>query len=125
MASNPWQDYDFSKPYLTPGQADNEHGVWVNVLAPGTLTYAGVVPTPSIAIPMYAGWNLVAYPSFSTTYTLADFIADTGATRVETYDPAGGPYFLRHMTNPAEAFIPGSAYWADIPLDYTWTVAQA
>jgi hypothetical protein len=125
IASNPWQDYDFSKPYLTPGQADNAHGAWVNVLAPGTLTYAGVVPTPSIAITMYTGWNLVAYPSFSTTYTLADFIADTGATRVETYDPAGGPYFLRHMTNPAEAFIPGSAYWADIPTGITWTVAQA
>jgi hypothetical protein len=107
-----------------PGSVDNGHGAWLSVLADDWLTYAGVVPTPSIAIPMYAGWNLVGYPSFSTTYTVADFMMDTGATMVETYDPAA-PYHLRKMVNPAEAFIPGSAYWAYIPADITWTVMQA
>jgi hypothetical protein len=125
MAPNPWLDYDVTKPYSVAPMTDNTAGAWVNVLSADTLTYAGVVPTPSIDIQLYTGWNLVAYPSFSTTYTLADFIADTGATTVETYDAAGGPYFLRKMTNPAEAFVPGSAYWADVPGDVLWTVAQA
>jgi hypothetical protein len=123
-APNPWQDYDVNKPWLMAGAVDNGHGAWVNVLADDWLTYAGIVPTPSIDIPMYAGWNLVGFPTFSTTYTLADFMADTGATMVETYDPAG-PYHLRKMTNMAETFIPGSAYWAWVPADTTWTVMQA
>jgi hypothetical protein len=125
MASNPWQVYDTTKAYSTVPIADNAAGAWVNVLGVDTMTIAGVVPTPSIGIQLYAGWNLVGYPSFATTYTLADFMTDTGATRVETYDAGAGPYFLREMTNPAEAFIPGSAYWAYVPLDVMWTVAQA
>ncbi len=120
----PWHDYDVNKPWMVVGPVDNAHGAWINVLADDWLTYAGVVPIPYIDIPMYAGWNLVAFPSFSTTYTLADFIADTGATKIETYDPMD-PYRLRDVTNPAEAFIPGSAYWAYIPMDVTWTVMQA
>ena len=122
-ASNPWPDYDVTKPYSVVPMTDNAAGAWVNVLSAGTLTYAGVVPTPSISIQLYAGWNLVGYPSFSTTYTDADFIADTGATDIETYDPTG-PYHLRTMMT-GEAFVPGSAYWAYVPADVLWTVYQA
>jgi hypothetical protein len=122
-AANPWPDYDATKPYSVVPITDNTAGAWVNVLSAGTLTYAGVVPTPSIDIQLYKGWNLVGYPSFSTTYTDADFIADTGATDIETYDPTG-PYFLRDVI-PGEAFVPGSAYWAYVPADVLWNVAQA
>jgi hypothetical protein len=115
-ASNPWPDYDVTKPWSVVPITDNTAGAWVND--------AGVVPTPSIDIQLYAGWNLVAYPSFATTYTLADFIADTGAMDVETYDPTG-PYYLRTVSLPTEAFVPGAAYWAYVPADIIWTVAQA
>ena len=124
MAANPWPTYDVTKPYSVVPITDNAAGAWVNVVSAGTLTYAGVVPTPTIDIQLYTGWNLVGYPSFSTTYTLADFIADTGATDVETYDPTG-PYNLRSVTNLVETFVPGSAYWAYVPGDVLWIVAQA
>ncbi len=124
MSPNPWVDYDVNKPWTPVGMVDNQKAAWINVLVDDWMTYAGTVPTPSIAIQLEAGWNLIGYPSFSTTYTLADFIADTGATRVETFDPLD-PYHLRTMTNAAETFMPGSGYWAWIPNPTTWNVAQA
>ncbi|TET91725.1 MAG: hypothetical protein E3J35_01440 [Methanomassiliicoccales archaeon] len=123
--SRPWITYDVSKPYYAPDITDNFRGAWVNVLTDGYFTIAGVVPTPSMTIPLRVGWNLVAYPSFDTTYTLWDLLNDTNADRVETYDLAGAPYNLRHMTDPFETLVPGSGYWIQVSAPVDWVVWQA
>ena len=123
--TRPWITYDVNKAYHTPYSVDNLHGTWVNVLSDGYFTIAGRVPTSSFTISLRTGWNLVAYPSFDTTYTLGDLLADTNADRVETYDAAGAPYNLRHMTNPAETLVPGMGYWIQITTPVDWIVYQA
>ncbi|UCD92269.1 MAG: hypothetical protein JSV43_08655 [Methanobacteriota archaeon] len=122
--NRPWITYDVAKGYYTPGITDNFRGAWINVLADGYFTLAGVVPTPSMTIQLEMGWNLVGYPSFSNIYTLWDLLNATNADRVETYDPAGAPYNLRHMTDPFEVLTTGSGYWIHVSAPVTWTVMQ-
>jgi predicted GH43/DUF377 family glycosyl hydrolase len=61
---------------------DQTTGLWVNVTEFSRLTVAGAVPMQTV-IHMQTGWNLVSYPSFNTSYTVADLKVETGATRVE------------------------------------------
>ena len=109
------------KPY--PGKLQNVDllmALWVNVTENSNLTVAGLVPGSS-SIPLYSGWNLVGFPSFSTTYTVADLKAETGATRVEGYDPSSPPYFLREMLD-SDILQAGEGYWIHMSLNGIWTV---
>lgn len=101
-------------------KVDHLMGLWVNVTDNSNLTVAGLVPW-STDIQLMSGWNLVGFPSFSTTYTVADLKAETGATRVEGYDPVSSPYFLREMTG-SEVLQAGEGYWVYVLVDAIWTV---
>ena len=94
-------------------------GLWVVATGASTLTIAGVVPTQT-TIQLHKGWNLVSFPSFNTSYTVADLKADTGATRVEGYDTVP-PYYLR-VLGDAEVLQAGYGYWVSVELDIVWTV---
>jgi hypothetical protein len=120
----PWISYVPAKPYQQDLMVDNIHGVWVNILADEYFTYAGRVPQPSITIHIYPGWNLVAFPSFSTTYTTGDLMAVVPTDRIEAYDGANGPYYLRLMAD-GEALVPGDAYWIYSSGEVDWIVMQA
>ncbi|MEE9507593.1 MAG: NosD domain-containing protein, partial [Thermoplasmata archaeon] len=96
-------------------------GVWVNVTEDSNLTVAGVVPAQT-TIHLCSGWNLVSFPSFNASYTVADLKAETGATRVEGYDPAP-PYFLRVLSD-SDALLAGRAYWVKVQTDVVWVVAN-
>ncbi|MCK4456280.1 MAG: right-handed parallel beta-helix repeat-containing protein [Thermoplasmata archaeon] len=98
---------------------DHTQGIWVNVTEDSNLTVAGIVPTQT-SIHLTAGWNLVSFPSFSTTYTVADLKAEIGAMRVEGYDLAP-PYFLRTLGD-AEVLLAGEAYWIEVDADVDWMV---
>jgi hypothetical protein len=98
---------------------DHTAGIWVKVTQPCNLTVAGVVPAQT-AIQLHAGWNMVSFPSLNASYTVADLKADTGATRVEGYDPAP-PYFLR-VLGDAEVLQAGQGYWVMVAVDTVWTV---
>jgi parallel beta-helix repeat protein len=118
---NAWMSHMLFKPYR--GQlkrVDHKMGLWVNVTNNSNLTVAGLVPS-STDIQLKSGWNLVGFPSFSTTFTVADLKADTGATRVEGYDPSSSPYFLREMLD-SDILQAGEGYWIYLPLDLIWTV---
>jgi len=95
-------------------------GIWVNVTEASNLTVAGIVP-PQTTIQLRQGWNLVSFPSMNATCTVADLKAETGATRVEGYDPAP-PYFLR-VLGDAEVLQAGQGYWVRVEADTVWTVS--
>ncbi|MCJ2555745.1 MAG: right-handed parallel beta-helix repeat-containing protein [Candidatus Thermoplasmatota archaeon] len=97
-------------------------GMWVNVTKTSNLTVAGIVPAQT-TIHLHEGWNLASFPSINASYTVADLKAETGATRVEGYDP-DPPYFLRVLGDP-EVHQAGYGYWVRVEADTIWTVSFA
>ena len=93
-------------------------GIWINVTEDSNLTVAGVVPAQTTMY-LYEGWNLVSFPSFNSSYTVYDLKMDTGALRVEGYDPSP-PYCLR-VIGDAEVLLAGEGYWVRVEADVEWT----
>jgi len=80
---------------------------------------AGVVPSQT-TLSLREGWNLVSFPSVTHSYPVFDFKMDTGAVRVEGYDPAP-PYHLR-VLGDADLLQAGEAYWVRVEADVDWIV---
>lgn len=116
-----WRTLTKSKPYLGDFRyLDHTMGFWVDVTEDSNLTVAGIVPSET-AIQLHAGWNLVGFPSFNSTYTIADLKTETGATRVEGFDASSSPYFLKLLTD-VEALQAGFGYWVRVESETAWTV---
>ena len=97
-------------------------GVWVNVTRDSNLTMAGVVPVQT-TIHLCEGWNLVSFPSFSTSYSVAVLKVEIGVTRVEGYD-SSPPYHLR-VLGDGEILQVGYGYWVKVKSDADWIVEVA
>ncbi|MBI5000380.1 MAG: right-handed parallel beta-helix repeat-containing protein [Euryarchaeota archaeon] len=96
---------------------NNTMGFWLNItsLGDGLLCLGGPeysYPTATL-IPLYPGWNMIGFPSSSTTYTVGQFMADTGATRVE--GESG-------VLSPAYIMKAGEGYWAYLVTPTNWFV---
>lgn len=83
------------------------------------LTVSGNIPT-STDIPLYAGWNLVGYPTLCNTKVVADAFSGTSVDKVEVFDPAE-PYKIKNAS-PTYLMKPGEGYWVHVPSDTTWIV---
>lgn len=119
--SKEWNTYAECKPYKgSLGQIDHTMGVWVNVTQVSNLTLAGIVPAQT-TIHLRTGWNLVSFPSFSLAFLVTDLMAEVGATRVEGFDPASPPNFLR-VLGDLQVLRTGWAYWVRVDFDVDWTV---
>ena len=113
-----------SKPYFGGlKHANHTMGLWVNVTANSNLTVAGVVPS-STAIQLTKGWNLIGFPSFNSSYTVADLKSITGSSRIEGYDLLSGPYHLKEMGD-LETLESGHGYWIWVDSDATWIVKSS
>ncbi|UCD93201.1 MAG: hypothetical protein JSV43_04705 [Methanobacteriota archaeon] len=122
--SEEWKWYMKSKGYRRDLWSINHiMGVWVNVTASSNLTIAGIVPDQT-TIHLYRGWNLVSFPSFNKSYTIADMRAEIGATRVEGYDFTALPNFLE-VLGDAEVLQAGYAYWVKVDTNVDWIVEMA
>ena len=93
---------------------------WINITEPGgcNLTVSGTIPV-STTIPLYAGWNLVGYPT-QTTETVGNALWGTGADRVEVYN-ATAPYQVKEV-GPSYVMKPGEGYWIHVVADSVWVV---
>ena len=119
-SSQQWIWYMKSKTYRRGlRNMDHTDGMWVNVTQDSNLTVAGVVPAQT-TIHLYVGWNLVSFPSYNSSYTVADLKAETGATGVEGFDPTP-PYHLR-VLGDAEVLLAGYGYWLKVDIDVDWIV---
>jgi hypothetical protein len=99
---------------------DYRTGFWINITEPGVfLTLKGQIPDNTV-IPLYAGWNLVGYPTLNDTMTVGNALWGTGADRVQVFD-AADPYRLKDVTS-TYIMKPGEGYWVHVPADSTWIV---
>jgi hypothetical protein len=74
-------------------------------------------------IQLYAGWNLVGFPSFNSTYTVADLRAALPIDRVEGFDASSSPYFLK-LLQDSDVLLAGRAYWLRSSEDAMWTLSN-
>jgi hypothetical protein len=119
-SSQEWKWYMKNKEYRR-GLWNMNHtmGVWVNVTRASNLTLTGVVPVQT-TIHLCEGWNLVSFPSFSTSYSVAVLKVEIGVTRVEGYD-SSPPYHLR-VLGDGEILQAGYGYWVKVESDADWIV---
>jgi len=99
---------------------NHQQAFWINITEPGgtILTVSGYDP-PSKSIPLYAGWNLIGYPSL-TNETVANALWGTGADRIEVFDELE-PYQIKEV-GPTFIMKPGEGYWVHVPADTTWII---
>jgi hypothetical protein len=100
---------------------DSSMGVWIRVieLGDGNLTLYGDAPGRT-CINLRAGWNLVGYPTFNSTLTVAEAFWGTSASVVEVFDPSQ-PYCTRTV-GPNYVMTPGKGYWVYANADSVWIV---
>ncbi|MCK4443403.1 MAG: right-handed parallel beta-helix repeat-containing protein, partial [Thermoplasmata archaeon] len=120
-SSGEWESYMSFKPYKGALKTtNNTMGVWVNVTAVSNLTVAGTVPSQTM-IRLDAGWNLIAFPSFNSTYAVSDLNTSVNSTRVEGFDPSASPHYLRILVE-TDVLQAGYGYWVWVEEDIVWTV---
>ncbi len=118
---NEWKSYMTFKPYKGDlGTVNHRMGVWVNVTAESNFTVAGIVPSNTL-IQLYAGWNLVSFPSFDSNYFVSDLKSETGTVRAEGVDLLAPPYFLEVLSD-TDNLEAGYGYWVRVVADITWNV---
>ena len=117
-ANDPWKTYRVGASTNDLSNIDNTMGLWINMLNSANLTVEGDEPA-STNIPLYAGWNLVSYPSL-TPDIVANALWGTGADHVEVFDPAE-PYLIREV-GPDYVMQPGEGYWVHVPADTVWII---
>ncbi len=121
LSPNPWQTNCTFKPDQLNDLKTLNHkiGFWINITEPNVnLTVRGYIPS-STSIPLYAGWNLVGYPSL-TNETVANALWGTGVDNVLVCVPAE-PYRIREV-GPSYLMKPGEGYWVHVPADTIWVV---
>ena len=119
-SSQEWKWFMISKTYRRGlWSMNHSKGIWINVTEDSNLTVAGVVPAQT-AIHLYQGWNLVSFPSFNDTYTVNSLKMNTGAVRVEGFDPSSS-YHLR-VLGDGEILQAGCGYWVKADADVDWVV---
>ncbi|MCK4458024.1 MAG: right-handed parallel beta-helix repeat-containing protein [Thermoplasmata archaeon] len=119
-SSKEWKWYMKNKEYRRGlWNLNRTMGVWVNVTRASNLTVTGVVPVQT-TIHLCEGWNLVSFPSFSTSYSVAALKVEIGVTRLEGYD-SSHPYHLR-VLGDGEILQAGYGYWVKVESDADWIV---
>jgi len=124
---DPWKSYKPGRSINDVNAMDVKRGYWVKLDTPGTMTVAGLVPD-LVTTTLCAGWNLISFPSFNNTYTVADLSSAFGGgivRAVEIYDPTMGPYYLERLAQsdwPTTYMWAGQAYWILLSSNVDWYV---
>jgi len=116
-----WRSQVRFKPYSGVfNEVNHTIGFWINITERSNLTIAGLVPF-STTICLNAGWNLVGYPSFNNSYTVADLKVVVVVDSVEGFDGSTPPYFLKAMAN-GDFLQFGFGYWIMVGSAASWTI---
>ncbi len=121
LSSEPWKTNNTYRPDSLNDFDTLNHkvGFWINITEPNVnLTVRGYIPT-STSTNLYAGWNLVGYPSL-TNETVANALWGTGADAVMVCDTSE-PYHIKEA-GPTYTMKPGEGYWLHVIADSVWVV---
>ncbi|MFQ6107700.1 MAG: CARDB domain-containing protein, partial [Thermoplasmata archaeon] len=119
-SSQEWKWYMKSKTYRRGlWNVNHTMGLWINVTQDSNLTLAGIVPAQT-TIHLYEGWNIVSFPSWNASFTVADLKASVPVERVEGFDPAPS-HFLRVLSD-SDVLLAGRAYWVKVQADVEWII---
>lgn len=118
-----WLHHSASKPHQDYIELDYYDAIWVNVTEDSNFTVAGKVYWASTAIFVRPGWRLIGFPSFSTTYTVADLKASISVSSVEGFDPSSPPYYLRELSD-GDTLESGYGYWIYFDATDDWKVPK-
>ncbi len=121
--ADPWKTYRVGGTANDLAAINNAMGVWLWITANGgdqdlTVAVEGNYPASAATVNLYAGWNLVGYPSAtgraeSTTLPAqADYVAVW---------QAASPYISQHAKG-SSTMSHGNAYWVHVTADCTWVV---
>ncbi len=102
---------------------ENQKGYWLHLTSNGadqllTVPSTGAYPG-TVAITLYAGWNLVGYPS--ATNRLASATLPGVADMVSLWQ-AASPYFTDTANLGSVTMSHGNGYWVRVTATTTWTV---
>jgi len=128
---DPWKKYNTAAPSFLNDltEIDETMGLWIRVTEAVTLTIPGSVPS-STDISLYAGWNLVGYPS-QTTRPVTEALAniDGSYDLVYAYDASDAADPWKKYNTAAPSFLndltemgPDRGYWMRVSEDCVWTV---
>ncbi|MCK5309622.1 MAG: right-handed parallel beta-helix repeat-containing protein [Thermoplasmata archaeon] len=118
---NHWLSSSIYSPDLSEiDQLNHTVGIWIHMVNATTLTVEGIEPVFT-NITLYAGWNLVGYPSLFPE-TVANALWGTGADRVEVCD-LEEPGLIKEV-GPTYIMQPGEGYWVHVPADTVWTTEK-
>lgn len=114
----------FKPPSLnTFNYVNNTYSFWIHIsnYGDGTLSIEGALPSTGewATISLYAGWNLVGYPSLAQK-CVSDALTGTGYDAVEVFDPTD-PYRTKEV-GPTYVMKPGEGYWVHVPADTIWII---
>ena len=125
---DPWKHNHTSKP---PGLNDLKElnhtmGFWIHITNPGGVLfdYNASKPMNSPEIPLFAGWNLVGFPSdnvLDTQDALNNLEYGTEVDSIWTYDAQA--HIFVEMTG-TDYFRKGKGYWFHTGSDLIWQVPQ-
>ncbi len=124
--NDPWKHNHISKPSHMNDLWDLNHitGFWIHITNPGdtTFLYNGTQPTENQSIPLYAGWNLVGYPSTiprNRTDALNNIKFGSDVYRVRTYNTT-----TQRLEDVGEQdyFQIGKGYWMHSKVEKVWNV---
>jgi hypothetical protein len=94
-------------------------GFWINVTESRVYLIVSGNVSNSTSIPLYAGWNLVGYPTVENE-AVANALWGTGADAVKVCDTSE-PYHIKEV-GPTYLMKPGEGYWVHVPADTVWIV---
>jgi len=117
-----WKSYVPGRGYNDLERLDNTRGFWINLTAVCNFTMLGIWSPPTV-ITFHQGWNMVGFPSFNTSYSVADLKANLGLVSilVEAFDAGAAPYYLQRVPD-SYVMKAGEGYWIYVPSDTTWIV---
>jgi hypothetical protein len=123
-----WTDYNVYKPpaLRDTSAIDNTGGFWIHLTANGgdemlTTGLEDFFPSGATGIDLFAGWNLVGYPS-ATARLASDALAGTSADMIAYHNPVA-PYRIDETSDLGSVMMEhGNAYWVRVPADTTWNL---
>ena len=121
-SSGEWKWQMMHKQYGRLTSINSTMGLWVNVTGDCNFTVAGIVPAQT-TIHLRSGWNLVSFPSFNSSYSVAELKTELPVERVEGFDPTAPPHFLRVLQD-SDVPQAGEGYWGKFSADVTCVMSN-